>query len=61
MCVGSLYQRRAPRDILRTLRLSTWDKLYKISEYRKAGVTTLTWKQRLAVHMLVGLKTSVRG
>jgi len=55
----SLYRRRAPRDIVKTLRLNTWDKMYKISELRKAGVTVLTWRQRLAVHIVVGLKTSV--
>jgi len=58
--MDSLYKRRAPLTILKTLRLKTWDRMYKVSQFHEAGVVTLSWKQRWAIHVVNGFKTSVR-
>ena len=55
-----LYQRRTPREIAKTRRLHTWKKMYKINELRDTVTGALPFGKRLWIHMLNGLKTSVR-
>ena len=53
-----LYRHPAPHEVVATRRLRPWRRMYKIDEYRERD--SLTFKQRLAVHVLAGFKTSVR-
>jgi len=58
LLVFRLYRRPAPHEVATTRRLRPWRKMYKIDENRQRS--SLTFKQRLAVHVLAGFKTSVR-